>query len=74
MRVAVLDTGIDLDHPDFRGRVAARNTRSFVKGETINDGNGHGTHVAGTLAGPIESAGKRRYGVAPEVTLLVARC
>ena len=73
VRVAVLDTGIDLGHPDFHGRVAARNMRSFVKGETINDGNGHGTHVAGTLAGPIQSAGKRRYGVAPEVTLLVGK-
>ena len=33
VRVAVLDTGIDLDHPDFRGRIAGRNARSFVTGE-----------------------------------------
>ncbi|MGE0242021.1 MAG: S8 family serine peptidase [Parvibaculaceae bacterium] len=73
VRVAVLDSGIDLAHPDFRGRVAKRNTRSFVKGETIQDGNGHGSHVAGTLAGPTESAAGRRYGVAPGATLLVGK-
>jgi subtilisin family serine protease len=73
VRVAVLDSGIDLDHPDFRGRLVGKNTRSFVKGETVRDGNGHGTHVAGTVAGPREPASGRRYGVAPEVTLLVGK-
>jgi subtilisin len=73
VRVAVLDTGIDLDHPDFQGRLVRKNMRSFVTGETVQDGNGHGTHVAGTLAGPSESAAGRRYGVAPGVTLLVGK-
>ena len=47
VRVAVIDTGIDLDHPDLRisGDV------SFVSGTpTGNDDNGHGTHVAGIIA------------------------
>lgn len=74
VRVAVLDTGIDLDHPDFRGRVSEGETaRSFVKSETVQDGNGHGTHVGGTLAGPRESAAGRRYGVAPGAELLVGK-
>ncbi len=70
--VAVLDTGIDLDHPDLAGRV--RLSRSFVAGEGVQDGNGHGTHVAGTVAGPASPAGgQRRYGVAPGCDLLVGK-
>jgi subtilisin len=74
VRVAVLDTGIDLDHPDFHGRlIVGKTARSFVTGETVQDANGHGTHVAGTLAGPRDSAAGRRYGVAPEAALLVGK-
>ena len=44
----ILDTGIDLDHPDLN--VDVTNSISFVPGETPDDLNGHGTHVAGILA------------------------
>ncbi len=45
----VLDTGIDLDHPDLN--VSTSLSRSFVSGlSSANDQNGHGTHVAGTIA------------------------
>jgi len=44
----VLDTGIDLDHPDLN--VDVGNSVSFVGGESADDLNGHGTHVAGILA------------------------
>ncbi|MDR9415477.1 MAG: S8 family serine peptidase, partial [Gracilimonas sp.] len=44
----VLDTGIDLDHPDLI--VDVGNSVSYVGGESADDLNGHGTHVAGILA------------------------
>lgn len=44
----ILDTGIDLDHDDLN--VNNNKSISFVSGESANDLNGHGTHVAGTIA------------------------
>jgi subtilisin len=72
--VAVLDTGIDLYHPDFQDRIVAEdNARSFVIGESVQDINGHGTHCAGVVAGPAQSCCGKRYGVASEVNLLVGK-
>ena len=46
----VIDTGIDFGHPDLL--IDEGRSRSFVSGETTgDDGNGHGSHVAGTIAG-----------------------
>lgn len=74
VKVAVLDTGIDLDHPDFQNRVVEHmNARSFIPGQNVQDGNGHGTHCCGTVAGPETSTGGVRYGVAPNVDLLVGK-
>jgi subtilisin len=69
--IAVLDTGIDLRHPDFAGRDIT--TRSFVDGETVQDVQGHGTHCAGTMAGPLEPAQGRRYGIAYGARLLAGK-
>ncbi|MEQ9036333.1 MAG: S8 family peptidase [Gracilimonas sp.] len=45
----VIDTGVDLDHNDLNVNTSL--STSFVSGEsTADDGNGHGTHVAGTIA------------------------
>ncbi|KAA1418531.1 S8 family serine peptidase [Nocardioides humilatus] len=69
--VAVLDTGIDADHPDFEGQIA--DTQSFVPDEAVADVNGHGTHVAGTIAGTGAAADGKHKGVAPGADLIVGK-
>lgn len=69
-KVAVLDTGFDLLHPDFRGRSIV--SRSFVANETVQDGNGHGTHCVGTACGGKDRDG-RRYGVASDSIIYVGK-
>ncbi len=71
IRIAVLDTGLDLSHPDFAGRAIV--SRSFVEGQPVQDGNGHGTHCAGIAAGPAAPASQPRYGVAGEAELYVGK-
>lgn len=71
MHIAILDTGLDLSHPDFAGRDI--HTRSFVPGETVQDGNGHGTHCAGIAAGPAQPRGEPRYGVAGQASLYIGK-
>jgi subtilisin family serine protease len=63
INVAVLDTGIDVHHPDLNvaGGVSCINSSSF------DDGNGHGTHVAGTIAAKDDAIGV--VGVAPGARL-----
>ena len=51
----VIDSGIDLDHPDLVVDVAR--SISFTGDNDPNDGNGHGTHVAGTIAAVDNSIG-----------------
>jgi len=61
IKVAVLDTGMDLGHPDFANRVFS--TQTFV-GQPVQDLHGHGTHVTGTACGPRAPAGSTpRYGI-----------
>lgn len=64
VRVAVLDTGFDVDHPDFAGRTVV--TRSFIDGEDVQDVHGHGTHVIGTACGPRKPGSGPGYGIAFE--------
>jgi subtilisin len=69
--VAVLDTGIDLQHPDFAGR--AITTRSFVTGAEVQDGHGHGTHCIGIALGPQSPEVKPRYGIAYEAEIFAGK-
>lgn len=74
VKVAVLDTGIDLNHPDLRGKVIDGDTAfSQVGGISVQDVHGHGTHCAGVICGPFKSVSGIRYGVAPNVELLVGK-
>ncbi|GAB1736054.1 hypothetical protein NU219Hw_g6106t1 [Hortaea werneckii] len=60
----VVDTGINTQHRDFQGR--AMLGASFPSTQPNSDGNGHGTHVAGTI-------GSATYGVAKKSTLIAVK-
>ncbi len=62
IKIAVLDTGFDLTHPDFFGRIIT--SQSFIEGEDVQDGNGHGTHCIGTACGAQTPSTLPRYGIA----------
>jgi subtilisin family serine protease len=71
IRVAVLDTGMDLGHPDFAGRAFA--TATFV-GQPVQDLHSHGTHCIGTACGPKTPAGSiPRYGIAYKAPIFVGK-
>ncbi len=71
VRVAVIDTGADLDHPDFRPRGASG--RNFVDADATQFGaDAHGTAVAGIIAA-VPNNGVGIAGVAPDVELLALK-
>lgn len=74
IKVAVLDTGCDVNHPDLKDRIIGG--RNFTDDDSSNpdiytDYNGHGTHVSGTIAAQENDAGV--IGVAPEAELLIVK-
>ena len=71
VKVAVLDTGLDLNHPDFAGR--AITAHSFVPGESPQDVQGHGTHTTGTACGPKDPGVAPRYGIAYDAEIYVGK-
>nr|WP_232285262.1 S8 family serine peptidase [Saccharomonospora xinjiangensis] len=71
VRVAVLDSGIDAGHPDLDDAVVE--AEDFTGEGTTDDLNGHGTHVAGTIAGDGTASEGRYKGVAPDADLVIGR-
>lgn len=69
VKVAVLDTGIDAEHPDFAGAIVAE--RDFTGSASgADDRFGHGTHVASIITGSGAAANGRYQGVAPDAALI----
>ena len=60
----VIDTGINIEHDEFQGRAVWGKT--IPKNDVDKDGNGHGTHCAGTV-------GSRKYGVAKASKLVAVK-
>ena len=69
VNVAVIDTGIDLTHPDLAANIVGG--KNCSTGRSYADGNGHGSHVAGTIAAINNSTGV--VGVAPGARLWAVR-
>ncbi|MFC1975397.1 S8 family serine peptidase [Chloroflexota bacterium] len=78
VNVAVLDTGIDATHPDLAGNLVAQKCfgqgvcppDNSDEGNSAEDGNGHGTHIAGIITGGGETSPR---GVAPDTGIVAVR-
>ena len=68
--VAVIDTGIDLDHPDLKANISA-NKNCIRQSRPAKDDNGHGSHVAGTIAAINNTQGV--LGVASQAKLIAVK-
>lgn len=71
VKIAVLDTGFNLSHPDFTDRKIT--SKSFIQGQEVEDGNGHGSHCIGIAAGYRNQESGRRYGVAYDSEIFVGK-
>ncbi|MER5754037.1 S8 family serine peptidase [Streptomyces sp. NPDC002088] len=71
VKIAVLDTGADTGHPDLAGKITE--SKSFVPDQEVQDGHGHGTHVASTIVGSGAASGGKYKGVAPGADLMVGK-
>ncbi len=77
--VAVIDTGIDTDHPEFAGRISNYSynvtedkiVRDYNDWSLVEDEDGHGTAVTGVLAASMNSGGV--VGIAPNVEIIVIK-
>lgn len=70
--VCILDTGLEMSHPDFSSLEIEG--KSFIQGEDWSkDPNGHGTHCTGISAGNLRSDTGKRYGIAKDCNLKIAK-
>jgi subtilisin family serine protease len=74
IKVCVLDTGIDPNHPEFTrdGGSVIAGVENFTSSPTTFSVHPHGTHVSGTIAGQTNASGSK-IGVAPGVDLYMAK-
>lgn len=70
VKVAVLDTGIALGHPDLMGNIKG-GINTINRAKSADDDNGHGTHVAGIIAAVDNTIGL--IGVAPQASLYAVK-
>lgn len=74
-RVAVLDSGFDMDHPDLVANIDVAASKNFVPGEKLSYAlagvGSHGTHTAGTIGAADNGIGT--IGVAPEAKLILVK-
>ena len=66
MKVAVIDTGIEVTHPDLAGIIKG-GWNAISPGKPFDDDHGHGTHCSGTIAAKDDDQGV--VGVAPQIDL-----
>ncbi len=71
IRVAILDSGVNATHPELEGRVVA-SFNAFDGSSDVSDQNGHGSHIAGTIAA-IDNNGIGIAGLAPNTELAICK-
>lgn len=71
IKVAIVDSGVDFNHPDLKDRIVSYRNLVDPAKKPFDD-NGHGTHVAGIVAATADN-GLGVAGVAPECSLMIAK-